>query len=186
MVTSRCAVCAQVTRKKDIVVCDPKDINLSLLCNEHLPDECLPSTYNLQAYQEAILYPVALHDCTRLHAFDCCTSCCKVLGKNNQPVAHATRVSRVCGLRASCVSWATPPTHPLSTSFISTTLILFLGDADNDNDTRITTTRINHISRPLAHNAASPSLVRSSSSLRSLVLLCYRFTYLRLPTDMHI
>ncbi|KAJ7286216.1 hypothetical protein C8J57DRAFT_1050451, partial [Mycena rebaudengoi] len=81
-----CAVCAQVTRKLDILVCDPKDINLSLLRNEHLPIECLPTTYNLEAYESAILYHPALSIKDRAAPFNACNSCVQALSKGKQPL----------------------------------------------------------------------------------------------------
>jgi hypothetical protein len=70
----------------NIHVCDPTDFDLSLLRNDFLPIRCLPTTYNLEAYNGAILYHHALHVKDRLGGMDVCTSCRTILKKKKQLV----------------------------------------------------------------------------------------------------
>ena len=70
-----CAVCGQRIPKKDIHLIQPEDIDFSLLQNPHLPDETRPTTYNLQAYEGAILCPKGLHCKERLGPLDICPKC---------------------------------------------------------------------------------------------------------------
>ncbi|KAJ7118471.1 hypothetical protein C8R43DRAFT_901487, partial [Mycena crocata] len=81
-----CSVCAQTVRKKDITLQDPYDFNLQLLRNDNLPSKCLPTTYNFQAYDKAILYHKALTVTDKLGPIWVCSSCLKSLDKGKQPV----------------------------------------------------------------------------------------------------
>ncbi|KAJ6622842.1 hypothetical protein B0H10DRAFT_2214147 [Mycena sp. CBHHK59/15] len=81
-----CAVGGQTKRKREVGLVDPKDINLSLLRNPNLPQRCLPTTYNLVAYDHAILYHRALTDKEYLGAMEMCHSCQKDLLSNKQPL----------------------------------------------------------------------------------------------------
>ncbi|KAJ7205362.1 hypothetical protein C8J57DRAFT_1258810 [Mycena rebaudengoi] len=80
-----CAVCAQSTHRAKINPCGPLDFDLRLLRNDFIPVKCVPKSYNLRAYDGAILYAPALHVKERLGTIDVCTSCRTAL-KNKQPV----------------------------------------------------------------------------------------------------
>src|SRR5262245_16054420 len=54
---------------------DHTKIDFTLLQNPHLPAETLPTTYNLEAYSNAILYHKGLHSKSALGPIDLCTKC---------------------------------------------------------------------------------------------------------------
>src|SRR5882762_4025154 len=70
-----CTVCMQRIPKKDIKLVDPEDVDFTLLQNPYLPDETQPTTYNIDAYQDAILYPKGLHDKQAQGPLDMCVHC---------------------------------------------------------------------------------------------------------------
>lgn len=70
-----CAVCSRRTPAKDILELHSQDIDLTLLQNQNLPNETLPTTYNLSAYEHAILNPDALHNKDIPQTMDACKSC---------------------------------------------------------------------------------------------------------------
>ena len=83
---SGCAVCAHRTPKKEMQVVLPEDIEFGLLQNPHLPDETRPTTYNLEAYQGAILYVDGLQCKDDLGPINMCRSCKNTLvEKKEQP-----------------------------------------------------------------------------------------------------
>lgn len=79
-----CAVCTHRTPKKDIQLVHPDQIDFTLLQNPHLPDETLPTTYNLGVYQNTILYPKGLHDTKKLGMIDMCSKCESALVERNE------------------------------------------------------------------------------------------------------
>lgn len=81
-----CAVCSQRTPKRELSVLNHEDVDFRLLQNPHLPNETLPTTYNLLVYEYAILNPNALHDRENLGALDVCRSCeTELVDRNRQP-----------------------------------------------------------------------------------------------------
>ena len=81
-----CAVCAYRTPKKDILVIQPEDIDFALLQNPYLPEETRPTTYNLEAYEGAILCPKGLHSKEGLGPLDICRKCkTSLVEKKKQP-----------------------------------------------------------------------------------------------------
>ena len=70
-----CAVCTQSIAKWDILAVPPDNIDFSLLQNHFLPIETLPTMYNIDAYNRAILYPLALHNVKAQDTMDMCQLC---------------------------------------------------------------------------------------------------------------
>lgn len=70
-----CAVCGQRRRADSIKVIHADDIDLSLLTNPHLPQCMLPTAYNLDAYEGAILHPRGIHDCVNRGRINVCNTC---------------------------------------------------------------------------------------------------------------
>jgi hypothetical protein len=82
-----CAVCRYAVPTLKCHTVDPCDVDFTLLQNAHLPVDTLPSTYNLEAYSNAILYHKGLHSMTSLGPVDICSSCKHVLvGQKKQPL----------------------------------------------------------------------------------------------------
>ncbi|KAK7038403.1 hypothetical protein R3P38DRAFT_2516120, partial [Favolaschia claudopus] len=81
-----CAVCGQKKVKTELADVEFDDDTLALLQNPFLPVETLPTTYNLQAYNNAILYYRALKDTTARASMSACTSCRRELAHGNQPL----------------------------------------------------------------------------------------------------
>lgn len=79
-----CAVCAQRIPRKDIRQVSFADVDFTLLQNPYIPDETRPTTYNLQAYQGAILYPKGLHNKEAQGPLDMCMKCETALVQRNQ------------------------------------------------------------------------------------------------------
>lgn len=78
-----CAVCAQCAPKQSIISVHANDIDLTLLRNPALPPETHPTTYNFQAYDRAILYPLGLHDIDTKGIMDLCPSCYHTLNSSS-------------------------------------------------------------------------------------------------------
>jgi hypothetical protein len=70
-----CAVCGQRRCAKDIKLVSPADINFTLLRNPYLPSKSLPTNYNMQAYDDALLWHKGLHDTVRKDNLDMCILC---------------------------------------------------------------------------------------------------------------
>lgn len=70
-----CAVCGQHQCSKDIKVVHMDDVDFSLLQNSCIPEKCLPTGYNLTAYDSAILWHKALHNLDSRGDVDMCVSC---------------------------------------------------------------------------------------------------------------
>ncbi|KAF8166600.1 hypothetical protein K438DRAFT_1616647, partial [Mycena galopus ATCC 62051] len=85
-IPSPCAVCGRRTKRSALSLCNPLQYKLSLLTNPYLPPETLPTTYNLAAYEGAILCPSALTERDRLAPFDICGTCASSWKNGHQPV----------------------------------------------------------------------------------------------------
>ncbi|KAJ7224995.1 hypothetical protein C8J57DRAFT_1252983 [Mycena rebaudengoi] len=81
-----CAVCAHDTTAHLLTAEYPLDYDLTLLQNPALPAETLPTTYNLEAYDGAILCPEGLTDGTRKSIIRMCAPCRKTFGEFRQPL----------------------------------------------------------------------------------------------------
>lgn len=82
-----CAVCAHATARRDIVYVEPEEVDFALLRNPALPHETLPTTYNFNAYDQAILCPEGLHDKQEKGVVEMCEPCyASVVGKRKQPL----------------------------------------------------------------------------------------------------
>lgn len=82
-----CAACGQDTATGEIITVQSDQVKLSLLQNRCLPHAVLPKTYNLLAYDGAILHPNGLHDINKLGDIDLCRSCCQdLLDRGVQPL----------------------------------------------------------------------------------------------------
>ncbi|KAJ7211840.1 hypothetical protein C8J57DRAFT_1604712 [Mycena rebaudengoi] len=81
-----CAVYAHDTTAHLLTTEYPLDDDLTLLQNPSLPAETLPTTYNLEAYDGAILCPERLIDGTRKSIMRMCAPCRKTFGDFRQPL----------------------------------------------------------------------------------------------------
>lgn len=82
-----CAVCAQNMSRRDVVYVHPDEIDFTLLQNICLPAETLPTSYNLKAYDNAILYPKGLHDLQMKGPLDMCATCySSLVERKKQPL----------------------------------------------------------------------------------------------------
>ncbi|EIW80029.1 hypothetical protein CONPUDRAFT_30639, partial [Coniophora puteana RWD-64-598 SS2] len=70
-----CAVCGQDVSKVCIEVVHADKVPLSLLRNPLLPDDCLPRSYDLLAYDRAILQPEGLLNCWSRDGMKMCSLC---------------------------------------------------------------------------------------------------------------
>lgn len=59
---SMCSPCSRCTLSHSIVLVPISDVNLSLLRNDGLPPNVVPTPYNFIAYQRALLHPKGLID----------------------------------------------------------------------------------------------------------------------------
>ncbi|KAJ7838244.1 hypothetical protein B0H14DRAFT_3459667 [Mycena olivaceomarginata] len=80
-----CAICGRHTKKSDLESCNPLHFDLTLLKNPVLPVAALPTTYNLAAYDGAILCPEALHDTSQKGPMAVCPSCRSSMAAGLQP-----------------------------------------------------------------------------------------------------
>ena len=82
-----CTVCSQTIARRDTHYALPDEVDFSLLCNDQLPSETLPSTYNLKAYDNAILNPKGLHDLNCKGPIDMCILCySSLVERKKQPL----------------------------------------------------------------------------------------------------
>jgi hypothetical protein len=72
-----CAVCAQCKYDGDVV--HAKELPLKLLRNPWLPSHAVPTSYNWEAYDCVVLYPLALHDRDAQGDLDICLTCLRDL-----------------------------------------------------------------------------------------------------------
>ncbi|KAI0349036.1 hypothetical protein OH77DRAFT_1415646, partial [Trametes cingulata] len=80
-----CAVCARCTPAARIVLENPSPIALSLLRNDRLPAHVLPTSYNLAAYDGAILHPKGLTDLASKSDIQVCRECLQDLKSSRVP-----------------------------------------------------------------------------------------------------
>ncbi|KIK81620.1 hypothetical protein PAXRUDRAFT_72631, partial [Paxillus rubicundulus Ve08.2h10] len=81
-----CAICAQEFKAVDIASVHPDGVDLHLLRNNLILRDVLPSTYNLDVYNSAILYLKALDNRNFHGKMDICLSCHSLLQSNKLPV----------------------------------------------------------------------------------------------------
>ena len=70
-----CAVCARCTPQAKIIYVKPSKINFALLRNDALPDQVRPTSYNLQAYDGALLHPKGLTNSQARADMRVCNEC---------------------------------------------------------------------------------------------------------------
>ena len=70
-----CAVCAQVFEVKSLHEVTPSEEMLTVLRNEHLPEETLPSMYDFELYHSAILHPHGMTSRDSLADLRMCSKC---------------------------------------------------------------------------------------------------------------
>ncbi|OSD06157.1 hypothetical protein PYCCODRAFT_1361373, partial [Trametes coccinea BRFM310] len=80
-----CAVCGRKTSLQQLVDVHPSRIDLRLLRNDELPVHVRPSTYNLEAYDRAILHPKGLTTCRERGNLSVCRQCFKPLCDGKMP-----------------------------------------------------------------------------------------------------
>jgi hypothetical protein len=80
-----CASCSALKCTTSLKLTHPDEINLSLLRNDDLPRHLLPLSYNLSAYDEAILEPSALDNPQSRGPLRICTKCLSDLKKGEMP-----------------------------------------------------------------------------------------------------
>jgi hypothetical protein len=81
-----CTICAYRTPKKYIQIVLLEDLAFGLHQNSNLLDETRSTTYNLQAYEGAILYPKGLHCKEKSGPLDMCKKCERALiAKKKKP-----------------------------------------------------------------------------------------------------
>ncbi|KIK16143.1 hypothetical protein PISMIDRAFT_30929 [Pisolithus microcarpus 441] len=76
---SACAACAQSFKESILQIIFPSDDMLRVLQNNSLPNEVLPRTYALSAYNNAILCPLGMLDTHNLGVLHLCPSCTRAL-----------------------------------------------------------------------------------------------------------
>ncbi|KAI9065710.1 hypothetical protein FKP32DRAFT_1567353, partial [Trametes sanguinea] len=74
-----CAVCGRRTPTDKVVTVEPSRIDLTLLRNDELPGNVLPTTYNLDAYDRAILHPKGLTKLREQGTLRICVECSRPL-----------------------------------------------------------------------------------------------------------
>ncbi|KAJ7178800.1 hypothetical protein C8R43DRAFT_871342, partial [Mycena crocata] len=80
-----CAVCATRTCAVDVHDCDASAIDLTLLRNDRLPPASLPTSYNFQAYDRAILCSAGLSNSNVPSVVQVCTECQKKVLHGGMP-----------------------------------------------------------------------------------------------------
>ena len=70
-----CAVCARNTLRKDTQHVHASEIELTLLRNDALPPNVLPTTYNFECYQRALLCPEGMTNRAELGNLTLCSVC---------------------------------------------------------------------------------------------------------------
>ena len=82
-----CTVCSQTIARRDTHYALPEEVDFALLRNDQLPPETLPTTYNLKAYDNAILNPKGLHDLNCKGPIDLCLPCySSLVERKKQPL----------------------------------------------------------------------------------------------------
>ncbi|KAI9061460.1 hypothetical protein FKP32DRAFT_1575945, partial [Trametes sanguinea] len=80
-----CAVCGRRTLAEHVTIMKPGRVHLELLRNHELPEEVLPDSYDLAAYEGAILHPKGLINTAGRGDLRVCRECGKHLGKERMP-----------------------------------------------------------------------------------------------------
>ncbi|KAF8871656.1 hypothetical protein CPB84DRAFT_1692014, partial [Gymnopilus junonius] len=80
-----CSVCGIMERSALTAVMDAEDIELSLLRNDELPEAVLPTSYNFEAYDRAILNPKGLHKKESIGRMIVCLPCARSLRSGDMP-----------------------------------------------------------------------------------------------------
>ncbi|KAI0359239.1 hypothetical protein OH77DRAFT_1395328, partial [Trametes cingulata] len=80
-----CAVCGRRTAPEHVDLVKPAKIDLSRLRNNALPAKLLPDSYNVQAYEGAILHPKGLTNINIRSDLRICRDCLRELNDNRLP-----------------------------------------------------------------------------------------------------
>ncbi|KAJ3546688.1 hypothetical protein NMY22_g1957 [Coprinellus aureogranulatus] len=80
-----CAVCSTLIPQKEVRKVEAKALNLKLLRNDELPPFTLPTTYNLEAYDRAILDPYGMEDRHNPRTLTICKICQNDLKRGLMP-----------------------------------------------------------------------------------------------------
>ncbi|TEB28815.1 hypothetical protein FA13DRAFT_1690512, partial [Coprinellus micaceus] len=80
-----CAVCSTLGFSKEIRPVQVGDIDLTLLRNDELPTSTIPTTYDYEAYDRAILDPKGLEDVHQPRSLSVCRTCLNDLKKGLMP-----------------------------------------------------------------------------------------------------
>ena len=91
-----CAVCSHSIAQRDMHYVLAEEIDFTLLQNPQLPANTLPTTYNLQAYDHAILNPKGLHSLETKGPVDMCASCYSALVEHKRQPLDA--IANFCRL----------------------------------------------------------------------------------------
>ncbi|KAJ7106257.1 hypothetical protein C8R44DRAFT_745328 [Mycena epipterygia] len=94
-----CALCGRNTAVKNLTPANPLQYDLTLLQNPCLPVATLPATYNFEAYDRAILCPLALRDRMKKGVFNLFNSC-MIPWERGQPPKESPKRSREGPLRS--------------------------------------------------------------------------------------
>jgi hypothetical protein len=81
-----CAVCGRRTVTGMLTFCNPLHYDLAVAPNPALPVETLTKTYDLDAYDGAILCASALQDPTQKAPFEMCVYCKTAMDRHQQPL----------------------------------------------------------------------------------------------------
>ncbi|KAI0716620.1 hypothetical protein C8Q76DRAFT_617753, partial [Earliella scabrosa] len=79
-----CAVCARCTPVSKILYVAARKLNLHLLCNESLPHNVIPTTYNFDVYERALLHPRGLLNTQAKGDVRVCQECDRDLRKSER------------------------------------------------------------------------------------------------------
>jgi hypothetical protein len=100
--TAVCAVCAWCVVPSDVADVHPDMFDLTLLCNDCLPQHVLPTTYDRSVYKNAILCARGMHSTTSTDCLSVSSVCRSALlgRKGKQPkyslTNFCTMVMRAC------------------------------------------------------------------------------------------
>lgn len=81
-----CCICGQDKRINEIRDIDFTDEQLKALVNDHIPQHTLPNSYNLVAYNNAILHPNGLTNVDARSTAKVCRLCYSSIRTNKQPL----------------------------------------------------------------------------------------------------
>ncbi|KAI0075283.1 hypothetical protein K474DRAFT_1600104, partial [Panus rudis PR-1116 ss-1] len=77
-----CAVCAKKANSHELRPIHPNKFDLTLLRNDSIPIDALPKTYNIQAYEGAILCPIGMLNTFEKDELCLCATCSRSLTVN--------------------------------------------------------------------------------------------------------